>query len=79
MGEACLLPQRQFDARLIVDVANNFIIDATAKEYILLDGESTRISMDLRYGIARGFEGGVGIPYIILSGGIFDYFNQFRV
>ncbi len=74
IGDALLLPARKADVRLIVDLANNYVKDSNPRENILLDGESTRISLDVRYGIARGFELGVTIPYIIISGGFLDGF-----
>lgn len=76
IGEASVVPRRQVDARLIVDLANNYVNDSNRRESILLDGESTRIALDLRYGIARGFECGVEIPYIILGGGFLDGFIE---
>ena len=76
IGEASLLPQRQIATRLIVDLANNYVNDSNRRESILLDGESTRIALDVRYGIARGFECGVEIPYIIFGGGFIDGFIE---
>ncbi len=76
IGEAFVVPQRQVDARLIVDLASNYVNDSNRRESILLDGESTRIALDVRYGIARGFECGVEIPYIILGGGFLDSFIE---
>ena len=76
IGEASLLPQRKIDARLMVDLANNYVSDSNPRESILLDGESTRIALDVRYGIAHGFECGVMIPYIILNGGFLDTFIE---
>ena len=74
IGDASVLPARKADVRLIADLANNYVKDSNPRESILLDGESTRISLDARYGIARGFEVGVTVPYIILSGGFLDGF-----
>ena len=76
IGEASVVPKRQVDARLIVDLANNYVKDSNPKENIMLDGESTRIALDIRYGIARGFDCGVEIPYIILGGGFLDSFIE---
>jgi hypothetical protein len=72
LGDAFLLPACKADARLIVDLANNYISDSNPRESILLDGESTRVTLDFGYGIARGFELGVTIPYLVLSGGFLD-------
>jgi hypothetical protein len=76
IGDASVVPQRQFDARLMVDLANNYVKDSNSRESILLDGESTRVALDFRYGLARGFECGVEIPYIFLNGGFLDSFIE---
>ncbi|MFH1757829.1 MAG: DUF3187 family protein [Pseudomonadota bacterium] len=76
IGEGSVLPLRAVDARLNVDLANNCVADTNPREYLVLDGESTRITLDLRYGIARGLECGVTIPYIFLSGGFLDSFIE---
>jgi hypothetical protein len=76
LGDASLLPARKSDVRLIVDLANNYAKDSNPREDILLDGESTRISLDARYGITRGFELGLTVPYIILGGGFLDGFIE---
>lgn len=72
--EPCLVPARKAGLRLIVDHANNFTNDQTPRESILLDGESTRISLDARYGISKNFEVGLAIPYLIEGGGFMDGF-----
>lgn len=74
IGDPAVVPSRKVDLRLIVDLANNFLNDQTANESMVLDGESTRISLDARYGIAKNFEVGLVIPYIIEGGGFTDGF-----
>ena len=76
IGEASLLGPGKADARLIVDLANNYVDDQNPRESILLDGESTRLSLDARYGIKREWELGVVIPYVIQSGGFLDGFIE---
>jgi hypothetical protein len=74
IGEPSLVPTRKTDLRLIVDLTNNFIEDENERESIVLDGQSTRISLDARYGISKNFEVGVAIPYITQGGGFTDGF-----
>jgi len=74
IGEPSLVPARKADLRFIVDLANNFIEDGVPRESIILDGESTRFSLDARYGISKNFEVGVVIPYLIEGGGFTDGF-----
>lgn len=76
IGDAALVPARKADVKVIVDLANNYVNDSNPRENILLDGESTRVAVDFRYGIARGFECGIEIPYIILGGGFLDSFIE---
>ncbi len=76
IGDASLAPSGKADFRLIVDLANNFVDDSNPRESILLDGESTRISLDARYGIKRDWEVGVVIPYVVQSGGFLDGFIE---
>jgi hypothetical protein len=64
--------QKQFSA--ILDYASNYAEDANAREHIILDGETARITLDGRYGLAKGLECGVEIPYVINSGGFLDGF-----
>ncbi len=74
IGEPYLVPSRKTDLRLIMDLANNFVEDENQQERITLDGQSTRFSLDARYGVAKNFEIGMVIPYIILGGGFTDGF-----
>jgi hypothetical protein len=74
IGNPVLVPARKADMRFIVDVANNFFEDGNQRESIVLDGQSTRMSLDVRYGISEKFEVGLVIPYIIQSGGFTDGF-----
>ena len=79
IGDASVAPRQKTDLRLIVDLANNFVNDTNPNESILLDGESTRISLDARYGIAKNFEVGLMIPYIFVGSGFMDgYIDWFH-
>jgi hypothetical protein len=75
IGEASLVPVGKVDSRFSLDIANNFVEISKNKpkgEEIVLDGESTRITLDLRYGVARRMELGIQIPYVTVSGGFLD-------
>ena len=74
IGNATVLPPKKADVRMILDYASNYVDDSNPRESILLDGESARITLDARFGIARGFEVGVAIPYVIEEGGFLDSF-----
>ena len=76
MGSAAILAYGKADGKFILDHASNYVNDSNPRENILLDGESTRIILDGRYGIARGIECGVSIPFVILGGGFLDSFIE---
>lgn len=74
--DAVVLRKGELGGILAVDVANNFAADENTHESILLDGESYRINLALRYGITRRIEGGIDIPYVGIGGGVFDHFIE---
>jgi hypothetical protein len=74
IGEPSVVPGQKTDLRLIVDLANNFVQEQNQRESVVLDGQSTRFNLDGRYGIAKNFEVGLVIPYIIEGGGFTDGF-----
>lgn len=61
---------------LTLDVANSSYDWETAQEKLVLDAESERMTLALRYGVARGVELGVDVPVVAYSGGIFDGFIE---
>jgi hypothetical protein len=76
IGDPSLAAPGKADFRLMLDLASNFVDDSNPRESILLDGESTRISLDARYGIKKDWEVGVVIPYVAQSGGFLDGFIE---
>jgi hypothetical protein len=69
---AIVLPPGKIRSLLAVDVANNFGADQKPNEKVILDGESYRATVGFRFGLAKGFEAGIDIPYIFYSGGFLD-------
>ena len=57
---------------LSVDVANNYAFDGSDHDEILLDGESYRTTLLLRYGIADDLELGADLPVVGYGRGILD-------
>ena len=76
IGKATVLDRQAVDLRFTVDLANNYTTETTAREKILLDGESTRFTLLGRYGLGRGLEVGMEIPYLITGGGFLDNFIE---
>ena len=75
-GNAIVTPVGKIDFQMDLDLANNYIDDTAGHERIVLDGEGYQMKMAARYGIAKGIECGIEIPYIIQTGGLFDGFIE---
>jgi hypothetical protein len=73
-GDARVLAKGRTLVLVSADVANNFAADAAPGESILLDGESYRFTLALRYGITDSLEAGIDIPYVGEGGGFLDGF-----
>lgn len=62
--------------RLIValsqDLSSNYLVVNNAREQMILDGETYRLALSARYGLAHRWELGVEIPYIVQGGGFLD-------
>jgi len=72
-AESATVQQRgQYLGLVSLDVANNYSGSRTAHELILLDGESYRLNLALRYGIGNRLELGADLPLVGYSGGILD-------
>ncbi len=69
-----LVPPGALDARVVLEVSNQFAPDATATETIALDGETQTVVLALRYGVAPAWEAGLDIPYVAHNGGVLDGF-----
>ena len=79
IGDPSLVPQGKVEGRLTLDWANSFVEiskDNPAGEEIVLDGESTQVVLDIRYGVARRLELGIQIPYVTVNGGVLDGFVE---
>ena len=75
-GAANVTPLSSMDIKLVFDLSNNYINDEAGRERMVLDGESYRWMFVGRYGIAKGIEVGVEIPYIVQGGGFLDGFIE---
>lgn len=63
-------------ANLVVDLANTYTVEKTAREELLLDGESWRTTLTVRRGVDATAEVGIELPYMGIGGGTFDGFIQ---
>jgi hypothetical protein len=64
----------KFRIGLNQDLSSNYTVHSTAREQIILDGETYRTTFAVRYGIAPHWEAGIEIPYLFQSGGFLDGF-----
>jgi hypothetical protein len=76
IDNASLVSVGRVEGIVSVDAANNFAIDSNSTESITLDGETYRFVLAARYGVAKGFECGIDIPYVVHSGGFLDGFIE---
>ena len=73
-GNAIPLSPGQKEFHVMLDYASNYVDDTNAGEHIVLDGETARLTLNGRYGLTRGVECGIEIPYVINGGGFLDGF-----
>jgi hypothetical protein len=73
-GNAVLLPPGRKEVGLTLDHSSNYVLEQDAREKILLDGETTRLTLGGLYGFTQRLELGIEIPYISHSGGFLDGF-----
>ncbi len=53
-------------------VASNYVLDANSHEYLNLDGETLRVALDLRYGLAQDWDLQLEVPWLQQGGGQLD-------
>ncbi|RNC67747.1 MAG: DUF3187 family protein [Desulfuromonadales bacterium] len=76
-GDAHILDSGSGEVTLTADAANSFgLSEDLPKESVTLDGETYRLALALRYGLGKGIEGGIEVPFVAQSGGVFDGFIQ---
>lgn len=68
---ARLLPAGRAQLRIDLEAASHFLLQRNARETLMLDGETHRAGITLRYGTASG-EWGIAIPYVRHSAGFLD-------
>lgn len=62
--------------RLTLDLANTYVTDGNAREQIVLDGESLRLTFSGRYGVGRKADLGIDVPFWLAGGGFLDGFIE---
>lgn len=73
---AQLVPEKVLAWQIQTDIANNFTNDSKGAGSILIDGETYRANLSLRYGLSDRWEIGIEVPYIRHEGGQLDSFIE---
>lgn len=74
--DAAVLSSGKKEIRFVIDHANNYVDVASGAERLILDGEISRFSLRGKYGLGRGFEVGIEVPYLVAGGGFLDGFIE---
>lgn len=72
LGEARVLDDGQRTFSLSTDWSNEYVSAGNARESLLIDSESERVSFELRQGVAPGVELGITVPLLFTGGGALD-------
>jgi Protein of unknown function (DUF3187) len=72
MGRGAVLADGETEARATLNWSNEFYDRASSDEALLLDAESQRLTLAMRYGFANGWEGALELPFISSGGGVLD-------
>jgi hypothetical protein len=76
IDSATVVSRGRFEGALSADITNNFAPGTSQTDAVMLDGETYRFNLAVRYGIAPGFQVGIDIPYLANSGGFLDGFIE---
>ena len=72
IGTARVLKEHNGDFSLDLQIANSFTSATNSNEQLMLDGETRRLTLAARLGLANGYECGFELPYLSHSGGFLD-------
>jgi hypothetical protein len=72
LGRPEVLGSGRLRQRIYLTDVNEYAARSNLDESVLLDGEATRLSYDIRYGFAEGWEADLLVPVLAQGGGILD-------
>lgn len=75
-GRAGVLAPGRAALGLTTSIASNFVEAGTSHESLILDGETYRFDLRLRYGLPGNFEVGADLPVVTEQGGFLDSFIE---
>lgn len=76
VGDSRVLAAGAKELALVFDLASHYVDDSARSERIVLDGETYRLCLTGRVGIARRFEAGLELPWVLQNGGFLDGFIE---
>jgi hypothetical protein len=65
-------PGGELQLALHTSIANQYVNEVSETEYVRLDGETTRVALELRYGLAENWDVQLEVPWLKQSGGDLD-------
>lgn len=71
-----LVPLGKIEARAVFEVINHYTRDQRPQQQIIIDGETYRHTLLLRWGISEKLEAGVDLPYLSHNRGFLDNFIE---
>jgi len=70
--DAYTTPSGELAAALHGSLASHYVNDSNRNEFLNLDGETQRLALELRYGLARNWDVQIELPWLDQSGGDLD-------
>ncbi len=74
MEEVRVIAPDTWATRVTLDISNDADFAESSSEYLVIDGETYRLGLNLRYGLGERTEVGIEIPYIRHDEGFLDSF-----
>lgn len=74
--DGMVTPTATSEVRLVSETASHFSRSNLGTEQVFFDGETYRLTLSLRHGLAQGWEVGLDVPLVGHHGGSFDRFIE---
>ena len=69
---ADIAPAGRFDLALLGSIASHYVQEASAEEFLNLDGETARLALQARYALGNNWDLQLEVPWLEHSGGSLD-------
>jgi len=74
LGESKILKKHDHLMSIRLDISNHFNDEGQDNEFLQIDGETYRLTLNYRNGFNSGFEWGLNVPLVAHDGGFLDSF-----